>query len=221
VRQHLPLAHRIARRYAGRGIATDDMQQVAAEGLVKAARHFDPARGTTFASYAVPSITGELRRHFRDHGWWVRPPRQLQELRPEIAAAEADLRQSMGRAPTDAEIAEYAEADLALVRECRELATCFSPRSIDVESGPSGVPLASLMGGDDPEMESVENRLALSRAVDTLEPRDRSIIRMRFAEEMTQAEIGKRIGVTQMQVSRLLTRILRDLRELLTEPVWN
>lgn len=217
VSSHLPLAHRLARRYAGRGMNSEDMRQVAAMGLVKAARGFDPKRGGHFPSYAVPTITGELRRHFRDQGWWVRPPRAIQEMRPSVTNAEQVLQQELGRAPTDAELAAEADVDVAQVREVHTLASCFSPRSIDSATAAGGHAPTEVMESEDPAMEQVETRLAVEAALSELPARDQRIIRMRFTDELTQEEIGQRIGVTQMQVSRLLTRILRDLRALLTE----
>lgn len=217
VHHHLPMAHRLAGHYAGRGLATEDVKQVAAMGLVKAARRYDASRGNHFATFAVPTINGELRRHFRDHGWWVRPPRSLQELRPTVANAEAHLRQDLGDTPTDSAIAEYAEVNVAQVREVRQLGTCFTPASIDKKTPDGGAAWADSLSFEDTSMDNVEDRLTLAALLRDLPARDREIVRMRFVEELTQSEIGTCIGVTQMQVSRELTRILGVLREQLTE----
>jgi RNA polymerase sigma-B factor len=218
IHRHLPMAHRLAGHYAGRGLATEDIKQVAAMGLVKAARRYDASRGNQFATFAVPTINGELRRHFRDHGWWVRPPRSIQELRPTVANAEAHLRQDMGHTPTDAEIAQYTDVDVEHVREVRQLASCFTPGSIDQRASDDAPTRAETLTDDDSSMEGVEDRLTLGALLRDLPPRDREIVRMRFVDELTQSEIGSSIGVTQMQVSRELTRILGVLREQLSEP---
>lgn len=212
VEVNLPLSRSIARRYAGRGIAVDDLEQVAALALVAAAKRFDPSRGADFFAYAVPTIKGELRKHFRDAGWAVRPPRRLQELQARLWAAEQDLGQELGRPATPAEIAEHLEVDIDEVLEALGLSGCFSTASLDVPLGEDGATYADLQGEEDLGFEQCDARVALGPLVRGLSDRDRRIIELRFFHNWSQQRIGEEIGVTQMQVSRLLTRILGQLR---------
>jgi RNA polymerase sigma-B factor len=217
VEANLPLARSIARRYAGRGIAVDDLEQVAALALVSAAKRFDPARGADFFAYAVPTIKGELRKHFRDAGWVVRPPRRLQELQARLWAAEQDLGQVLGRPATPAEIAEHLEVDLDEVLEALGLSGCFSTASLDVPLGEDGATYADLQGEEDGAFEQCDARVALGPLVRNLSERDRRILELRFFRNWSQQRIGEEIGVTQMQVSRLLSRILGQLRTALED----
>lgn len=217
IHRHLALANRLADRYAGRGIPSDDLRQVAAMGLVKAANGYDPRRGGHFIGYAVPTIKGELRRHFRDQGWAVRPPRRLQELQARLSAAEGELSQALRRRPTESELADWTGARVADVRESRAMGGCFIPQSTDADAGSGGPGLRETLGGGDPAMERVETRMLVAEALSLLDGRDRAIIQMRYGEELSQDQIGRRIGVTQMQVSRLLRRILDSLRARLAE----
>jgi RNA polymerase sigma-B factor len=213
VRLNMPLARMLANRYAGRGIALDDLRQVAYLGLVKAVRGYDPNRGPEFLGYAVPTIKGELRKHFRDAGWVVRPPRRVQELQARLWAADAELTQILHRSPTAAELAEELHASVDDVLESLSADGCFAPSSLDVSApGGDGASLAERLGSTDEELSLAEARLMLGNAVRALGERDRTILRLRFFEGRTQQEIGAEVGVTQMQVSRLLTRILEDLR---------
>jgi RNA polymerase sigma-B factor len=161
---HLPAARRVAARYTGRGESFDDLQQVACIALVKAARSFDPGRGTTFAAYAVPSMHGEVKRHFRDHGWVIRPPRHIQDSRTGVNEG----------------------------------------RSAD---------LAAFLGGADERLEAIEERLSLRPLIAALDPRERRLLALRFGQEWTQAQIASDFGVSQVQVSRLLTKVLTGLRQ--------
>ncbi len=217
---YLPIARSLARRYRARGINAEDLEQVAALGLVKAVRGFDPDRGHAFLSYATPTITGELRRHFRDSGWAVRPPRRLQELRAAITDAREALFQLLRRDPTPRELAKHLDRPPSEIREALATDGAFSPTSIDagVRLEEDTAPLAETLGAEDPGFERIEQRLLLRRALRRLSPRDRRIVSLRFVHRMTQREIGEQLGVTQMQVSRLLARILRDLRSELTRP---
>ena len=210
---HLDLAHAEASRYRNRGIVLDDLRQVAALALTKASKGYDVTTGHDFLSYAVPTIRGELRKHFRDHGWMIRPPRRIQELQARINVADGELSRKLGRSPRPAEIAEHLDEDPESVIEALASDGCFLPASLDHPAGGDGVTtLGDLLAGEDPEHDASEARLMLGPVVRRLSPRDRRILDLRFYEGLTQREIAAKIGVTQMQVSRLLTRILAQLR---------
>ncbi|MEO9325932.1 sigma-70 family RNA polymerase sigma factor [Nocardioides sp. C4-1] len=208
------VATEVARRYHGRGIPAEDIDQVAYLGLVKAVRGFDPVVGDDFLSYAVPTLRGEIRRYFRDAGWAVRPPRSVQEVQARVTQADADLTQRLGRSPRPAEIAVHLDVPLALVVDALSANGCFSPVSLDAPRPDGEVTDSPLdrMGDVDPSFASAEARLALRPLMDALSPRDRRIIELRFFANRTQAQIGAEVGVSQEQVSRLLTSILRKLR---------
>src|SRR6195952_5787642 len=210
---HVDLAHAEAARYRSRGIPLDDLRQVAALALTKAARGFDVTAGHDFLSYAVPTIRGELRKHFRDHGWMIRPPRRIQELQARINVADGELSYRLGRAPRPAEIAEHLQVCPESVMEALASDGCFVPASLDHPAGGDGLTtLGDLLPFDDVDHAASEARLLLAPVVQSLAARDREILTLRFYEGLTQREIAERIGVTQMQVSRLLTRILGQLR---------
>lgn len=217
VQLNMPLARMLANRYAGRGIALDDLRQVAYLGLVKAVRGYDPERGREFLGYAVPTIRGELRRHFRDAGWVVRPPRRIQELQARLWAADAELTQQLHRSPTAAELAKELGVSVDDVLESLSADGCFAPSSLDAPAADSDSgSLAERLGCEDDEYGRCEARMMLAEAVRGLGERDRTIVRLRFFEGWTQQQIGEEVGVSQMQVSRLLTRILTDLRASIT-----
>jgi len=208
---NLPIADRLALRYAGRGIPSEDLVQVARLGLVQAVHRFDPNAGFDFLSYAVPTIVGELKRHFRDRGWTVRPPRRIQELQPRIIAASSALTQMLGRTPTRADVAAYLSIDEASVVEALVADGCFTPTSLDRPMGGdwhTSPTRGDLLGQDDPALAAVEAKLALATVFRLLPDRDRLVLRLRFVDDLTQEEIGRTIGVTQMQVSRILARVL-------------
>lgn len=214
VQVNMPVARMLARHYAGRGIPVSDLEQVAFLGLVAAARRYDAARGSDFLAYAVPTIKGELRKHFRDAGWTVRPPRRLQELQARLWSAEAELTQILQRSPTAFEIAEHLGVEVDQVIEALGVDGCFAPSSLDVPLGDGdGVTFADRQGGEDPGFDSCEARVMLGPAVRRLGARDRRILELRFFHGWSQQQIGDEIGVTQMQVSRLLSRILGELRD--------
>jgi RNA polymerase sigma-B factor len=219
IRLNMQVAGEIARRYHGRGIPGDDLDQVANLGLVKAVQGFDPSHGSDFLSFAVPTIRGEIRRYFRDFGWTIRPPRSVQELQTKITAAEGELFQSLGRSPRPSEIARHLDVDLELVLDSLSANGCFAPVSLDtpVAEGESGP--VDRLGAPDPAFDSAEARVALKSVLTGLTPRERKILEMRFFGGCTQAEIGAEVGVTQMQVSRLLSRLLDRLRKRLEESV--
>ena len=211
---NIDVAEAVASRYRNRGTDGEDLSQIACLGLAKAVHRFDPGAGFAFLSYAVPTIRGEIQRHFRDHGWAVRPPRAIQELQADIRRALDPLTQSLGRAPRPTEIAAHLEADLEHVIEAMAADGCFTPASLDVPVTDDGSSTVGdrLVSERDPELSVVEARILLEPALAQLTPRQLEIIRLRFFDGLTQREVGERIGVTQMQVSRLLSRILSDLR---------
>jgi RNA polymerase sigma-B factor len=216
VRLNMVVAREVARRYEGRGLSPDDLEQVAYLGLVKAVQHFDAAKGRDFLSYAVPTIRGEVRRWFRDAGWMVRPPRSVQELQARITRARSELTHVLGRPPTPGEVAEELGEDLDAVEGAMAANGCFSPSSLDTtpssdedDERPS---LAQRLGAPDPGYAEVEARVVLTPLVRDLDARERLMLRMRFVQGATQAEIGEELGVTQTQVSRLMTGLLSRMR---------
>src|SRR3954451_17957228 len=211
---NMPVADSVVSRYRSRGIATEDLQQVAYLALTKAARRFDPASGHDFLSFCVPTIRGEVRRYFRDKGWMVRPPRRIQELQQRISQAQRDMSTTLGRPAGPDELAEHLDERPADVREALDGHGCFTPTSLDRPVGEDqGSSLGELLGSDDEGQSAAEARVVLAPVVRRLSRRDRHILELRFFEGLTQREIADDLGVTQMQVSRLLTRIFRDLRQ--------
>jgi RNA polymerase sigma-B factor len=215
--EHLAVARSMASRYRNRGIELDDLEQVALLGLTKAAQRFDPDAGFDFLSFAVPTIRGELRRHFRDVGWAVRPPRRIQELQARIAAAQEELGARLSRSPRPSEVAEHLGAPLDDVVEALSADGCFSPTSLDAPVGEGASTLGELLPGDEREVAQAEARIVLAPVVRRLSARDRRIVHLRYFEERTQQEIATSVGLTQAQVSRVLTRILAELRGQLAE----
>ncbi|MEH1123930.1 RNA polymerase sigma factor SigF [Micromonospora sp. CPCC 206061] len=215
----LPLARHLAQRFAGRAEPMDDLVQTATVGLIKAVDKFDPDRGVDFTGYAIPTIVGELKRHFRDRTWDVRVPRRLQELRMSIAEASSVLNQSLGRSPTVADIAAHLKVSEEDVLEGLEGARAYNAVSLSIPAGDgeSAVPLGDLLGGEDPEFELAELRVALGPALAALDEREQRILTLRFYGNMTQTQIAEQIGVSQMHVSRLLARALNKLRGELTD----
>ncbi|MBB5788860.1 sigma-70 family RNA polymerase sigma factor [Jiangella mangrovi] len=213
---NLGIAESIARRYGGRGVDADELRQVAYLGLVAAARRFDPDRGHDFVSFAVPTILGEVKRYFRDHAWAVRPPRRIQELRAAMTSASDDLHQRLGSAPSAADLADHLGAPVEDVREAERSGDHYSALSIDQPAadadGATGTTLGDTLGGWDAGYDRSEATVLLTAACRSLPRRDAHIVYLRFFLGMTQQEIGAEIGVTQMQVSRLLHRILTQLR---------
>lgn len=212
VQEHMGLAEALAHRYTHRGEPIEDLCQVAMVGLLKAVERFEPARGVRFTSFATPTILGELKRHFRDRGWAVRVPRSVQEVHLRLRQAVATLHQELGRAPSTAELAERLEITEEEVLEATEAGGLYRLSSLDAPT-PTGDPDARAGGHLDPGLLSVENRLAVERLLARLPDRERSIVELRFFAGLTQAEIAERIGISQMHVSRLLTRSLGSLGE--------
>jgi RNA polymerase sigma-B factor len=210
---YLPMAAVLARRFAGRGELLDDLTQAAAVGLIKAVDRFDPARGVDFGSFAVPTIVGEIKRHFRDTTWAVHVPRRLQELKLKMPAATADLFQTLQRIPTNAELADRLGTSPPEIVSAQLSANAYRPRSIDRSPsfGP-GLRPEDWLGGPDPDLEAVDNRTTLRMLLGRLPAREQRILSMRFEADMTQAQIAAAIGVSQMHVSRLLLKSLARLR---------
>jgi RNA polymerase sigma-B factor len=217
VDRFMPLAKNLAGRYSGGVEPYDDLLQVASVGLVNALSRFDPERGFTFATFAVPTILGEIRRHFRDRGWAIRVPRDLQERNLEVENALSDLPTRLGRSPSVGEIAEYLGLSVEDVLEAMEAGTAHHTRSIDAVQGDQdeddGRALADVLGRTEPGFEAVEYGAAIAPDIARLSERDRRILHMRFVEDRTQSEIAKEIGVSQMHVSRILRSTLQRLRE--------
>jgi RNA polymerase sigma-B factor len=210
----LPLAHHLAHRYSGRGEPTDDLIQTAAIGLIKAVDKFDPCRGVDFAGYAIPTIIGELKRHFRDRTWDIRVPRRLQELRLSISEANSALLQSLGRSPTVADIAAHLNLTEEEVLEGLEGARAYNAVSLSTPTGDGerATELGDMLGAEDGEYELAELRVALGPALASLDEREQRILTLRFYGNLTQSQIAEQIGVSQMHVSRLLARALTKLR---------
>lgn len=215
VLDHLGLAEAMARRVSRGGGDWADLRQVAYVGLVKAARRFTPERGESFAAFAVPTITGELKRHLRDLGWMIRPPRGVQELHRRSAVVADELAQELGRHPSDQEIARRLGVDVAEVADAR---SAGHPLSLDESVGEGGVGLAETIGGEDARLLEIDRRHGLAEALAELEDGQRELLRMRFVEERTQQQIADTLGTTQMQVSRLQRRILAQLADRLDAP---
>ncbi|WP_269756713.1 SigB/SigF/SigG family RNA polymerase sigma factor [Amycolatopsis aidingensis] len=214
----LPLAEHIAHRFSGRGEPREDLVQVARLGLVHAVDRFEPDRGKEFISFAVPTIMGEIRRYFRDTAWSVRVPRRLKELHLALNQASAELAQRCGRAPTPSELA--AELGVELEEVVDGLLAGNAYQSVSVDGNVDEVGVASLvdtLGGYDAQLEEVENHEALQPLLQELPARERSVLMLRFFGNLTQTQIARQMGISQMHVSRLLAKTLRQLREELTQ----
>ena len=210
----LPLADHIARRFEGKGEARDDLLQVARIGLINAVKRFDVEMGSDFASFAVPTIMGELRRHFRDNSWSVKVPRRMKELHLQIGTASAEMSQRLGRAPTATELAAELGIDRDEVLDGLMAGSSYKTTSIDGAAGSEERPsLAETLGDVDPGLEKVEYREALRPLLAELPERERTVLVLRFFESMTQSQIAAKVGISQMHVSRLLAKTLAQLRE--------
>ncbi|MEU8819280.1 SigB/SigF/SigG family RNA polymerase sigma factor [Actinoplanes sp. NPDC048796] len=212
----LPLAQHLSRRYVGRGEPTDDLVQVALVGLIKAVDRYDISHGTDFAAFAIPTILGEIKRHFRDRSWAIRVPRRLQELRIAISAANGTLTHDLGRPPTVADVAAHLGVSEEDVLEGLEGARAYSTTSLSTPVGEDhSQELADTIGTEDHGYELAELRIALGPALASLDEREQQLLSLRFYGNRTQAEIAEQIGVSQMHVSRLLAKSLTKLRLLL------
>jgi RNA polymerase sigma-B factor len=223
VERFLPLARQLARRYQRGSEPLDDLIQVASLGLLKAIDRFEPGRDTAFSSFAVPTILGELKRHFRDRGWSVRVPRDLQELSVRVDRVAEEISGELGRAPTPAEIAENIGITTEQVLEAREAAGAYRAISLDRprDEEEEGDGMADSMGAEDPGFGLAEDAATVARLMTVLSEREREVLRLRFADDLTQSEIGARVGVSQMHVSRLIRQAVARLREAAEEPQNN
>ena len=214
VHLHLPLVEHCARRFRNRGEPFEDLVQVGTIGLLKSIDRFDLERAVEFSTYATPTIIGEIKRYFRDKGWAIRVPRRLQELRMQIGAATAELTQSLGRSPTPRELAGAIGCSVEEIIEGIESSNAYSTLSLDAtdDSEDAGGSMLDAIGVMDENLEHVEIRESLKPLLDALEPREKKILLLRFFKNRTQTQIAEEIGVSQMHVSRLLTRTLDQLR---------
>jgi RNA polymerase sigma-B factor len=215
VERFLPLARRLARRYERGGESYDDLLQVASLGLVKAVDRYEPDRGVAFSSYAVPTILGELKRYFRDTGWAVHVPRGLQERAMKVDETAGKLTTRLGRSPALAEIAEAMDLELEDVLEAMDASQAYD--AVSLEAGrdterPEAGTIGETLGGEDERLELVEYGTTIAGTLRALPERDRLVLKYRFVDDMTQSEIAAQIGVSQMQVSRLIRRALDRLR---------
>jgi RNA polymerase sigma-B factor len=219
---HLPLVEHCARRFRNRGEPFEDLVQVGTIGLIKSIDRFDLGRGVEFSTYATPTIIGEIKRYFRDKGWAIRVPRRLQELRMQIGVTTADLTQTLGRSPTPRELAEVIGCSVEEIVEGIESGNAYSTLSLDAsdDSGDEGgVSMLDMIGLDDEELEQIEIRESIKPLLEALPPREKRILLLRFFKNKTQSEIAAEIGVSQMHVSRLLSRTLDQLRVSMQESV--
>ncbi len=213
VQRHLPLVRSLARRYAGRGEALEDIEQVGAIGLLKAIDRYELERDVALTTYATPNVVGEIKRHFRDRGWAIRIPRALQELNVKMSGAIERLTAALGRSPTIAEIAEELDATPEQVLEALEAGSAYSP--VSLSAGPSAdddLDLMEVIGSEDENFDRADERTSLEPALDALPDRERQILRMRFEDGMTQTQIAERVGLSQMHVSRLIRKSLERMR---------
>lgn len=209
VEEMMPLVHSLARRYSGRGEPVEDLAQVGAIGLIKAIDRFDLERGVELSTYAVPTIVGEIRRHFRDRSWSVHVPRRLKELSLRVSRLVDDLSAELGRAPTVAELARAADVEEEDVVEALETARAHTPTSLSTPvDGTGGLTLIDVLGEDESGFEALERGSVVRTGLEGLEERERRIVVMRFLHGLTQSEIAAELGISQMHVSRLLRRSL-------------
>ncbi len=221
IESHLALARHVASRYRNRGEPEDDLVQVARLGLVKAVDRFDPDRGVVFGTFAIPTMMGEVRRYFRDAGWSVHVPRRLQELHLKVEKAAEDLAGRSRRPPTPEEIARYLDIPAAEVYEGIEVGAAYQTRSLDhpARSGDDGgIPLAELLPAEEEPLAALVDRQSLRPLLAELTERERKITYLRFFESMSQSQIGAEVGISQMQVSRILSAVLERLRNGLAGP---
>src|SRR5436190_5243602 len=214
VERFLPLARQLARRHQRGGEPLDDLIQVASLGLLKAIDRFEPDRPTAFSSFAVPTILGELKRHFRDRGWSVRVPRDLQEMSVRVEKVADTMARQLARAPTPGEIAAEVGTTTERVLEAREAAGAYRAVSLDRprDETEEGEGIAETFGVEDPGFGLAEDAATVERLMSVLSDREREVLRLRFAEDLTQSEIGARVGVSQMHVSRLIRQAIGRLR---------
>ena len=217
--EHLGLARALARRYSGRGESMEDLEQVATVGLLKAVERFEPGRGLAFSTFAVPTILGEIKRHFRDRAWATRVPRGLQELALRLTQSVQSLTQELKRSPSLDEIAADMGIDVERVLEAMEVNRSYAASSLDAPAHDDDTSrrLERVLAEVDPALDAVDHQLEVESLLARLSTRDRRIVELRFFEGRTQLEIAEEVGISQMHVSRLLARALESLREHVTE----
>lgn len=216
VMSHLNLVRFIANKFKNRGEPIDDLIQVGYLGLLKAIDRFDPSRGLEFTTFATPTIMGEIKRHFRDKGWSVRVPRRLQELSAKVNQATDTLTSQLQRSPTIAEIADYLDATVDEVLEAMESSSAYSSVSLEAPSGADDDDTPSVIdryATEDSDLAFTDDRIIIEEALASFSPRERDVIEMRFLKGMTQIEIAERLGISQVQVSRLLRRTLKKIQD--------
>jgi RNA polymerase sigma-B factor len=220
VERSLPIADHIARRFGNRGEPLDDLVQAARVGLVNAVNRFDVETSSEFLAFAVPTIMGEVRRHFRDYGWAVKVPRRLKDIQRQLVQARGELSQRLGRAPTASEIADHLGVDRELVVEGVIAGSCYSTCSTDVQAGPDDEyrALGETLGDVDPNLDAVIDVESVRPLIAALPERQRTILVLRFFENLTQTQIAERVGCSQMHVSRLLSQALHTLRSQVRAP---
>ena len=216
VMSHMNLVRFLANKFKNRGEPLDDLMQVGYLGLLKAIDRFDPDRGLEFTTYATPTILGEIKRHFRDKGWSVRVPRRLQELSAKVNQATDTLTTQLQRSPSVEEIADYLDASVDEVLEAMESSSAYS--SVPLEGGGSGEDdeapsVIDHYATEDPDLAASDDRIVLEQAIADFSPREQEVVKMRFDEGLTQVEIAERLGISQVQVSRLLRRTLRRIQD--------
>lgn len=218
VLQHLDIAESVARTYARNGEDAADLTQVACVGLIKAVRGFDPDRGYTFAAYALPTVSGEVKRYLRDHSWVIRPPRHVQDLRTVVTAARPRLAQQLGRDPSISELAQHLGHTVRDVEEALNCQGSLRPESLDAPAAAAeGRLLTETLGRTDSNLERAEELLTLRSLIEDLTPREKQVLYLRYFGEQTQQQIADDVGLTQMQVSRMLARLLSQLRRRLLD----
>ena len=216
VMSHLNLVRFIANKFKNRGESIDDLVQVGYLGLLKAIDRFDPSRGLEFTTFATPTIMGEIKRHFRDKGWSVRVPRRLQELSAKVNQATDTLTSQLQRSPTIAEIADYLDATVDEVLEAMESSSAYSSVSLEAPSGADDDDTPSVIdryATEDSDLAFTDDRIIIEEALTSFSPRERDVIEMRFLKGMTQIEIAEKLGISQVQVSRLLRRTLKKIQD--------
>ncbi|QBX56481.1 RNA polymerase sigma factor SigF [Nocardioides seonyuensis] len=215
VHLHLPLVEHCARRFRNRGEPFEDLVQVGTIGLIKAVDRFEPERGLEFSTYATPTVIGEVKRYFRDKGWAIRVPRRLQELRMQISTSTQELTHQLGRSPTPRELADALGCSVEEVMEGIESSHAYATLSLDASNdSEDGAPsMLAMLGAEDSHIEHIEIRESIRPMLEGLGEREKRILLLRFFKNMTQSQIAEEIGVSQMHVSRLLTRTLGQLRE--------
>ena len=223
IERFVPLARSLARRHRRGGEPLEDLEQVAYLALIKAVDGFDPTRGLAFTTYAVPSISGAIKRHFRDNGWSVRVPRDLQELAMRVERVKEELTTALGASPTPAQLADHVGVGVEDVLEAREAYRALRADSLDQPRFSDGADdgdetLIDTLGTQDDEIGQVFERIALDALIHALEPRDQEIVRLYYQHELTQSEIGERLGFSQMHISRLLRRATDQLLAAAKQP---